>query len=114
MTHAAKTGGPCRTGAEATVVVVVTTSNDAEGYRIVRYGGIVRVRSASISYDLVGTFNAIGGGDIEDWAPVCAPRRLHAGDGPRVATVRGVLGNGSQTAYDCDPVTWRHSVRTQH
>jgi uncharacterized protein YbjQ (UPF0145 family) len=81
MTHATQPEGPYRTGAEATVDIVVTTSNDVEGYRIVRYLGIVRgitVRSASIGQGIVGAFKSIGGGNIEEWAEVCEAARHEA------------------------------------
>jgi uncharacterized protein YbjQ (UPF0145 family) len=81
MTHPANTEGPYRTGAEAIVDVVVTTSNDVEGYRITRYLGIVRgviVRSASIGQGFVGALKSIGGGNIEEWAQVCEEARHEA------------------------------------
>jgi uncharacterized protein YbjQ (UPF0145 family) len=81
MTHAAKTESPYRAGAEATVDIVVTTSNDVEGYRVTRHLGIVRgitVRSASIGQGIVGAFKSIGGGNIEEWAEVCEQARHDA------------------------------------
>jgi uncharacterized protein YbjQ (UPF0145 family) len=81
MTHAANIEGPYRTGAEATVDVVVTTSNDVDGYRIVRYLGIVRgitVRSTSIGQGIVGAFKSIAGGNIEEWSQVCEEARHEA------------------------------------
>jgi uncharacterized protein YbjQ (UPF0145 family) len=99
MTHPAKTEGPYRTGAEATVDIVVTTSNDVEGYRIVRYLGIVRgitVRAASIGQGIVGAFKSIGGGNIEEWAEVCEAARHDAFtrmmDHAREMGAHGVIG----------------------
>jgi uncharacterized protein YbjQ (UPF0145 family) len=99
MTHPAKTEGPYRTGAEATVDIVVTTSNDVEGYRIVHYLGIVRgitVRAASIGQGIVGAFKSIGGGNIEEWAEVCEAARHDAFtrmmDHAREMGAHGVIG----------------------
>jgi uncharacterized protein YbjQ (UPF0145 family) len=81
MSHAAKTESPYRTGAEATVDIVVTTSNDIDGYRVVRYLGVVRgitVRSPSLGQGIVGAFKSIGGGNIEEWAQVCEEARHDA------------------------------------
>jgi uncharacterized protein YbjQ (UPF0145 family) len=99
MTHPAHPEGPYRTGAEATADVVVTTSNDVEGYRIVRYLGIVRgviVRSASIGQGFVGALKSIGGGNIDEWAQVCEAARHDAYtkmmDHARELGAHGVIG----------------------
>jgi uncharacterized protein YbjQ (UPF0145 family) len=76
-----ETQSPYRIGAEANLDIVVTTSNDIDGYAIVRYLGIVRgitVRSASIGQGIVGAFKSIGGGNIEEWAEVCEEARHEA------------------------------------
>jgi uncharacterized protein YbjQ (UPF0145 family) len=69
---------PYRVGAEANVDIVVTTTNEIDGYAITHYLGIVRgitVRSASIGQGIVGAFKSIGGGNIEEWAEVCEEAR---------------------------------------
>ena len=99
MTHRANPESPYRAGAEATVDIVVTTTNDVEGYRIVRYLGIVRgitVRSASIGQGFVGAIKSIGGGNIEEWAQVCEEARHEAYarmmDHARELGAHGVIG----------------------
>lgn len=81
MTHAAHQQGPYREGAEANVDIIVTTSNDIGGYRVVRYLGIVRgitVRAASLGQGIVGAFKSLGGGNIDEWAQVCEAARHDA------------------------------------
>jgi uncharacterized protein YbjQ (UPF0145 family) len=81
MTHPASPESPYRVGAEATVDIVVTTTNDVEGYRVTRYLGLVRgviVRSPSIGQGFVGAIKSIGGGNIEEWAEVCEAARHEA------------------------------------
>jgi uncharacterized protein YbjQ (UPF0145 family) len=81
MSQPKRAEGPYRVGSETTVDIVVTTSNDIEGYRITRYLGIVRgitVRSPSIGQGLVGAFKSIGGGNIEEFAQVCEEARHEA------------------------------------
>jgi uncharacterized protein YbjQ (UPF0145 family) len=81
MSQPAHPESPYRHGAEATVDVVVTTTNDVDGYRVTAYLGIVRgvtVRSASIGQGIVGAFKSIGGGNIEEWAQVCEEARHEA------------------------------------
>jgi uncharacterized protein YbjQ (UPF0145 family) len=72
---------PYRVGAELLSDVVVTTGNDLDGYRVVRYLGIVRgivVRSASLGQGIVGAFKSLGGGNIEEWGEVCEAARHEA------------------------------------
>jgi uncharacterized protein YbjQ (UPF0145 family) len=81
MSEAQHQQSPYRVGAEATVDVVVTTTNEIDGYAVTRYLGIVRgitVRSASIGQGIVGAFKSIGGGNIEEWAEVCEHARHDA------------------------------------
>lgn len=63
--------------------MIVTTSNDVEGHRIVEYLGLVRgivVRSTSIARGFIGGIRAIGGGNIPEYAAVCEEARQHAYD----------------------------------
>ena len=99
MSHAQQPESPYRTGAEATVDIIVTTSNEVEGYKVTRYLGIVRgitVRSASIGQGIVGAFKSIGGGNIEEWAEVCEAARHDAFtrmmDHARALGAHGILG----------------------
>lgn len=81
MSQQKQAESPYRVGTESTVDIVVTTSNDIEGYQITRYLGIVRgitVRSPSIGQGLVGAFKSIGGGNIEEFAQVCEEARHEA------------------------------------
>jgi uncharacterized protein YbjQ (UPF0145 family) len=60
---------------------IVTTSNSVEGYRIVRYLGLVRgivVRSPKLDQQLFGRLNTIVGGNIESYAKVCEFARREA------------------------------------
>jgi uncharacterized protein YbjQ (UPF0145 family) len=61
--------------------MIVTTSNEVEGYRIESYLGLVRgivVRSPSIAQGLMGGLKQIVGGNIETFANVCEKAREHA------------------------------------
>lgn len=72
---------PYRIGSEKNEALIVTTSNDIEGYSITDYLGIVRgivVRSPSIGQGLVGAFKSIGGGNIDEWGSVCEAARHDA------------------------------------
>ena len=70
-----------RVGEERPVRVIVTTGNEAAGFRITHYLGIVRgivVRSASIGQGIVGAFKSLGGGNISEYAEVCESARHDA------------------------------------
>lgn len=63
--------------------LIVTTTNDVAGYRIVEYLGIARgivVRSPGIGRSFTASFSAIGGGNIREFEDVCeeARREAHA------------------------------------
>ena len=61
--------------------MIVTTSNDVAGHRIVKYLGIVRgivVRSPSIAQGFLGGLKSIVGGNIEAYAEVCEAAREEA------------------------------------
>ena len=99
MSHSHPNESPYRTGAEATFDVVVSTTNDIDGYRVTRYLGVVRgitVRSASLGQGIVGAFKSIGGGNIEEWAEVCETARheayLRMMDHARELGAHGVIG----------------------
>jgi uncharacterized protein YbjQ (UPF0145 family) len=73
--------GAYRAGAEKNERIIVTTSNDLEGYRIADYLGVVRgivVRSPSIGQGFVGALKSIGGGNIAEWSQVCEEARHDA------------------------------------
>ena len=77
--HAEK--GAYRAGAEKNERVIVTTSNDLDGYRIADYLGVVRgivVRSASIGQGFIGSLKSIAGGNINEWSQVCEEARHDA------------------------------------
>jgi uncharacterized protein YbjQ (UPF0145 family) len=70
-----------RSGAEKNERIIVTTSNDLEGYRITDYLGVVRgivVRSASLGQGVVGALKSLGGGNIDEWSKVCEEARHDA------------------------------------
>jgi uncharacterized protein YbjQ (UPF0145 family) len=70
-----------RTGAEPTVQIAVTTTNDVVGYRVTHYLGIVRgivVRSPSIGQGIVGAFKQLAGGNISEYVDVCEAARHEA------------------------------------
>jgi uncharacterized protein YbjQ (UPF0145 family) len=72
---------PYRLGAEKNEAILITTSNDQEGYSISDYLGIVRgivVRSPSIGQGFIGTFKSLGGGNIDEWSAVCEAARHDA------------------------------------
>lgn len=74
-------GSAYRTGVEQTVEIVVTTANEIEGYRVVRYLGIVRgivVRSASFGQGFMGGLKSIVGGNIQEFVDVCEAARHDA------------------------------------
>lgn len=72
---------PYRVGAERTGRIIVTTTNEVAGYRIVDYLGIVRgivVRSPSIGQGITGGLAQIFGGNIAAYAEVCEAARHEA------------------------------------
>jgi uncharacterized protein YbjQ (UPF0145 family) len=72
---------PYRAGAEVNEEILISTTNDIEGYAVERYLGIVRgivVRSASIGQSFVGAFRSLGGGNIKEWTKVCEEARHDA------------------------------------
>jgi uncharacterized protein YbjQ (UPF0145 family) len=63
------------------VFMVVTTSNEVEGFRVSSYLGLVRgivVRSPNIAQGLLGGLKQMVGGNIETFAQVCETAREHA------------------------------------
>src|SRR5688572_7754828 len=72
---------PYRAGFERIESVIVTTGNDVAGYEIVGYLAIVRgivVRATSIGKGIVGSFKALGGGNIREFTEVCEHARHDA------------------------------------
>ncbi len=58
--------------------VLVTTGNDVDGYRVVRYLGVVRgltVRSRSVVGSLGAKFQSIVGGNISLYTSLCEKAR---------------------------------------
>lgn len=61
--------------------IPATTTFDIEGYRIVRYCGVVRgivVRSPTISQGILGSLKTIIGGTIGSYTEMCEQARLQA------------------------------------
>ena len=61
----------------------VTTTFTIEGYRIVRYVGVVRgliVRAPTIRQGILGGLKSIVGGNIEAYTEMCEQARQHAYD----------------------------------
>lgn len=72
---------PYRAGAEVNEEILISTTNDIEGYAVARYLGIVRgivVRSASFGQTFVGAFRSLAGGNIKEWTRVCEEARHDA------------------------------------
>ena len=72
---------PYRAGFERIEKIIVTTGNDVAGYEIVGYLAIVRgivVRATSIGKGIVGSFKALGGGNIREFTEVCEHARHDA------------------------------------
>ena len=72
---------PYRVGVEPTQTIIVTTANEVAGHKITDYLGVVRgivVRAASIGQGLVGAFNSLGGGNIQEYVEVCEAARHDA------------------------------------
>ena len=74
-------GDPYRAGFERISELVVTTGTDVAGHEIVQYLAIVRgivVRATSIGKGIVGSFKALGGGNIREFTEVCEAARHEA------------------------------------
>jgi len=72
---------PYRAGFERIDQVIVTTGNEVAGYDIVSYIAIVRgivVRATSIGKGIIGSFKALGGGNIQEFTDVCEAARHDA------------------------------------
>jgi uncharacterized protein YbjQ (UPF0145 family) len=72
---------PYRAGFERIEQVIVTTGNEVAGHQIVAYLAIVRgivVRSTSFGKSLLGSFKALGGGNIQEFIEVCEHARHDA------------------------------------
>jgi uncharacterized protein YbjQ (UPF0145 family) len=74
-------GDPYRAGFERIEQIIVTTGNEVAGYQIVKYLAIVRgivVRATSIGKGILGSFKALGGGNIREFTEVCEAARHDA------------------------------------
>ena len=63
------------------MAILVTTSNDFAGYRIVEYKGVVRglvVRATSVVAGVTGGLKSIFGGNISEYEKVCEQARDEA------------------------------------
>jgi uncharacterized protein YbjQ (UPF0145 family) len=72
---------PYRVGFEPIERLIVTTGNDVAGYEIVKYLAIVRgivVRATSFGKTFLGSFKALGGGNIREFTDVCEAARHDA------------------------------------
>jgi uncharacterized protein YbjQ (UPF0145 family) len=72
---------PYRAGYEKIETIIVTTGNEVAGYDIVKYLAIVRgivVRATSIGKGILGSFKALGGGNIREFTEVCEAARHDA------------------------------------
>ena len=81
MTEQPQGDDPYRKGFERIETMIVTTGNDVAGYEIVGYLAIVRgivVRATSIGKGIVGSFKALGGGNIREFTEVCEAARHDA------------------------------------
>jgi uncharacterized protein YbjQ (UPF0145 family) len=61
--------------------IIVTTGNEIQGRRILRYLEVVRgivVRSLGISRSISGSFAALGGGNVRQFEEVCEEARADA------------------------------------
>jgi uncharacterized protein YbjQ (UPF0145 family) len=61
--------------------MIVTTSNEIAGYRIVEYKGVVRglvVRATSVVTGVTGSLKSIFGGNISEYEKVCEKARDEA------------------------------------
>jgi uncharacterized protein YbjQ (UPF0145 family) len=80
-TAQAPTQDPYRSGYERIERILVTTGNDIAGHDIVTYIAIVRgivVRATSIGKGILGSFKALGGGNIREFTEVCEAARHDA------------------------------------
>ena len=61
--------------------MLVTTTNDVPGYRVVKALGVVRgivVRTPTIGQAFAGGLRSLGGGNIREYVEVCEDARQHA------------------------------------
>ena len=62
-------------------IVIVTTTNEISGYRIVEYKGVVRglvVRATSVVAGVTGGLKSMFGGNISEYEKVCEKARDEA------------------------------------
>lgn len=72
---------PYRAGYEKIERIIVTTGNEIAGHDIIAYLAIVRgivVRATSIGKGILGSFKALGGGNIREFTEVCEAARHDA------------------------------------
>ena len=63
------------------MAVIVTTSNEVAGYRIIEYKGVVRglvVRATSVVAGVTGGLKSLFGGNISEYERVCEAARDEA------------------------------------
>ena len=63
------------------MAVIVTTSNEVAGYRIIEYKGVVRglvVRATSVVAGVTGGLKSLFGGNISEYEKVCEAARDEA------------------------------------
>src|SRR5436190_9078217 len=61
--------------------LIVTTSNEVAGYRVVEYKGVVRglvVRATSVVAGVTGGFKSMFGGNVSEYEKVCEKARDEA------------------------------------
>ena len=61
--------------------MIITTTNEVTGYRIVEYKGVVRglvVRATSVVAGMTGSLKSIFGGNISEYEKVCEEARDEA------------------------------------
>jgi len=78
---AADEQNPYRAGYEKIETIIVTTGNEVAGHQITGYLAIVRgivVRATSIGKGILGSFKALGGGNIREFTEVCEAARHDA------------------------------------
>ena len=62
-------------------ISMITTSNQLEGYKVVKHCGVVRgiiVRSRSLLGNIAGVFQTLGGGKISIYQELCEKTREEA------------------------------------
>jgi len=72
---------PYRSGIEVRGQVLVSTTNEVEGFVVHQYLGIVRgivVRSPSLGQGLMGSLKSLAGGNIAEFTKVCEEARHEA------------------------------------